>query len=316
MEDFWKKLEKPIMAVAPMSGVTDQPFREMFLKYKRPDVFWTEFVSADGLFSKGKEHCLEILTFKSEERPIVAQVFGADPEYFLKTAQLLRELGFDGIDINMGCPHRDIEKKGGGAALMKDPALAKEIIRAIKKGAPGFPISVKTRIGYSKNEIQQWIPALLEEKVSAITIHFRTREELFCPPAHWELAKEVIKLRDKYCPETLIIGNGDVKSLVQANDLIEETGLDGIMIGRGAIGNPWIFSEIQPTAQERLDAIIEHTQIFLDFYKDESKHFERMKKHFHAYCKGFLRAKELRDSLMRVKDFKETKKLIKDFKGV
>lgn len=316
MQDFWKKINKPILTVAPMSGVTDQPFRAMLSKYGRPDVLWTEFVSADGLFSKGKEHCLEILKFDPDQRPIVAQVFGGDPVYFAKTAKLLMELGFDGIDINMGCPHKDIEKKGGGAALMKDIPLAKEIIRAIKREAPDFPISVKTRIGYSKNEINNWIPALLEENISALTVHFRTREELFCPPAHWELAKEVIKLRDKYSPDTLLIGNGDVKSLVQAKDLIKKTGLDGIMVGRGAIGNPWIFCLKEPTTKERLKAMIEHAQIFMEFYPEEHKHFERMKKHFHAYCKGFVGAKELRDNLMRAKGFQESKKLIREFKEI
>jgi nifR3 family TIM-barrel protein len=317
---FWKNLKRPIMAIAPMSGVTDEAFRLMLLKYGKPDVFWTEFVSVDGLFSdKGREYCLKILKFNPAERPMVAQIFGGDPVYFENAAKIIAELGFDGIDINMGCPNRDIEKIGAGAALMKTPALAKEIIRATKKGAKGIPVSVKTRIGYDKNEIAEWIPALLEEKIATLTIHFRTRKELSAPPAHWELAKEIIKLRDKISPETLIIGNGDVKSILEANQLIKDTGLDGIMIGRGILGDPWFFSKNLPTIPERLNAVIEHAEIFEDLHKEETeengyfKQFDSIKKHFHASVKGFNGAKELREDLMKVENTLEAKKIIKNF---
>lgn len=316
---FWKNLKRPIMAIAPMSGVTDEAFRLMFLKYGRPDVFWTEFVPVEALFTRGKEHCLEILRFSPAEHPIVAQVFGANPLQFEKAAAMIRELGFDGIDINMGCPDRDIEKQGGGAALMKNPELAKEIIRVAKKGANGMPVSVKTRIGYGKNQIFQWIPALLEENLAAITVHMRTRKELSAAPAHWELAPEIVKLRDKLSPGTLILGNGDVKSITQARQLSEKTGLDGIMVGRGAMGNPWFFSGRAPAVPEMLAAIIEHAEIFEDCHKKDMgtdaccKQFESIKKHFHAYAKGFKGAKELRDRLMMVKNGAGAKKVIEDF---
>ncbi len=305
---FWKKLKKPIMAIAPMSGVTDEAFRLMFLKYGKPDFFWTEFVSADGLFSRGRNYCLDILKFNEKERPIVAQIFGGDPTYFEKAAKEIAELGFDGIDINMGCPDRNIEKKGGGAALMKNSALAKEIIRAAKRGAGKIPISVKTRIGYNKNQIAKWIPAIFEEDIAALTVHFRTRDEKYFGPAHWELAKEVVKLRDKYAPKTLILGNGDVKSLREAHELVKKTGLDGIIIGRGVLGNPWFFTGKIPTIKKRLNAIVEHAELFGD-----NRPFEGIKKHFHAYTKGFKGAKELRESLMKVKNLSETKKVIKNF---
>jgi len=307
------------MAIAPMSGVTDEAFRLMFLKYGRPDVFWTEFVPVEALFSRGREHCLEILKFSPAEHPIVAQVFGANPLQFEKAAEMLRELGFDGIDINMGCPDRDIEKQGGGAALMKNPELAKEIIRATKKGAKGMPVSVKTRIGYGKNQIKEWIPALLEENIAAITVHLRTRKEMFSSSAHWELAPEIVKLRDKYSPGTLILGNGDVKSAAEARQLSEKTGLDGIMVGRGAIGNPWFFSGKTPEVKERLAAIIEHAEIFEDLHEKDMdkngccKQFDSIKKHFHAYTKGFKGAKELRDRLMKVKNGAQAKKEIENF---
>jgi len=305
--NFWKEIEKPIMVTAPMSGVTDDAFRLMLLKYGRPDVFWTEFVSVEGLFSKGRESCLKVLKFTPKEHPIVAQVFGSDPSYFKKAAGEIEKLGFDGIDINMGCPDRAIEKRGSGAALIKDVELAKEIIRATKKGTK-TPVSVKTRLGYNENQINEWIVPLLKEKVAVLTIHFRTRKELYRYPAQWELAKEIVKLRDLHAPETLIIGNGDVKSLKEAQKLAKENNLDGIMIGRATMGNPWFFSNKSPAIKERLSAIIEHIEIVND-----PKRFSQMKKHFHAYTKGFNGAKELRDSIMEAKSYSEVKKLIEEF---
>ena len=320
---FWKKLKKPIVVAAPMSGVTDDAFRQMFLKYKKPGVFWTEFVSAEGLFSRGRNYCLKLLKFNPKERPIVAQLFGSNPADFQKAAELIAELGFDGIDINMGCPDNNIEKKGGGAALIKNPLLAKEIIRATLRGAQGgpkkIPVSVKTRIGYKKNEVSEWIPAILKENVAALTVHFRTRDEMYFSHAHWELAKEIVSLRDKYAPKTLILGNGDVKSLEQAKKLIKETGVDGIMIGRGILGNPWFFSDKSPSVKERLGAIIKHAEIFDKLHEDDIKKngcykkFESLKKHFHAYTKGFEGARELRENLMKVKNTAQTKEAIKNF---
>lgn len=305
--NFWKEIKKPIMVTAPMSGVTDDAFRTMFLKYGRPDVFWTEFVSVEGLFSKGRESCLKVLKFTQEEHPIVAQVFGSDPSYFKKAAGEIEKLGFNGIDINMGCPDRAIEKRGSGAALIKDVDLAKQIIRETKEGT-NIPVSVKTRLGYNENQIDEWIVPLLKEKVALLTIHFRTRKEMYRYPAQWGIAKEITRLRDLHSPETLIIGNGDVKSLTQAHELAKENNLDGIMIGRSAMGNPWFFSDKVPTIRERLNAIIEHIEIVND-----PKRFSQMKKHFHAYTKGFNGAKELRDKLMEAKDYSEVKRLIEEF---
>ena len=322
---FWKKLKnpacagRPIMVIAPMSGVTDEAFRLMFLKYGRPDVFWTEFVSADGLFSRGKKFCIKILDFDKAEKPIVAQLFGSEPEYFEKAAKLVAELGFDGVDINMGCPDRAIEKKGGGSALIKTPQLAGEIIRAAKKGAGKIPVSVKTRIGYDKNEITEWIPAILAEKPAVLTVHFRTRNHTYATKANWKLAKEVVKLRDKYSPETLILGNGDVKSFAEAKKLAKENNLDGIMVGRSVVGDPWFFSEKNPSDLERLIAVVEHAEIFDELHKEDPvknghyKRFESLKKHFHAYVKGFNGAKELRDQLMKVKNTKEVRERINEF---
>ena len=308
--NFWEKLKRPILTIAPMSGITDEAFRLMFLKYGRPDVFWTEFVSADGLLSRGKEKLLPILKFKAAEHPIVAQVFGSKPEMLEGAAAIVAKLVFDGIDINMGCPNKDIEKQGAGAALMKNPNLAMRIISAVKKGAPNLPVSVKTRIGYSKNEINEWIPALLKENLAVISVHLRTRKEMSRPPAHWELAKKIVKMRDRISPKTLIFGNGDVKTLSEARRLAKETGLDGVMIGRGIIGNPWFFSGRTPSPKDRLDAIVEHAKIFEKLQRGD---FNSLKKHFHAYANGFEGAKDLRRQLMKVKNAAEAKKTIKNF---
>lgn len=297
------------MVMAPMSGVTDEAFRLMFLKYGKPSVFWTEFISASALFSpKGRKYCLNVLKFNKKERPIVAQIFGSNSVEIEKACEAVADLGFDGIDINMGCPDKDVEKQGAGSDLIKNPDIAVQVIRAAKKGAKGLPISVKTRIGYDENEIKNWIPIILKENISALTIHFRTRSEFYKPPAHWELAKEIVALRNKYAPKTLIIGNGDVKTLAQAHKLAKETGVDGVMIGRAVMGNPWFFSKKIPTIKQKLKAITEHAKNF----KSE-KHFDIIKKHFCAYARGFNGAAELREQLMKVKDYKETKKVIDNF---
>jgi nifR3 family TIM-barrel protein len=326
-ENFYKNLKRPVMTLAPMSGVTDEAFRQMLLKCGRPDVFWTEFVSTDGLFSPGKEKLLECLKFAKAEHPIVAQVFGDKPELFERTAILVRRLGFDGLDINMGCPNKDIEKQGAGAVLIKNPDLARRIIRAAKKGAGKMPVSVKTRIGYKKEQIDRWVRILLEEKPAALTVHFRVRDEMFKGLAHWEFAQKIVKLKDSLSPETLIFGNGDVKSLDQARRLSKETGLDGIMIGRGVLANPWFFSKKSPSPAERIDAIIEHAKIFEKLNhvyrqagknnidkKARIKNFDSVKKFFKSYASGFDGAKELREKLFQCKNSKEVEKVVKNFR--
>ena len=307
---FWKKLKKPIMVMAPMSGVTDDAFRQMFLKYGKPSVFWTEFVPVAGFFSKGREHCLRNLKFAKQERPIVAQIFGADPVLFEGAAKEIVKLGFDGVDINMGCPDYDVEKKGGGSALIKNFELAGEIIQATKRGAGKLPVSVKTRIGYGKNQINDWIAVLLKQDVAALTVHLRTRDEMYRVSAHWELAKEIVKLRDEISPKTIIIGNGDVKSLEDAHKLVKETGMDGVMVGRSMVGNPWFFTDKFPTVSKKLNAVVEHAKIF---EKIGGHNFDSLKKHFHSYAKGFNGAKEVRESLMKTKSSRDVKKIVEDF---
>lgn len=311
---FWKKLNpkrtgKPIMATAPMSGVTDRAFRMMFLKYAKPSVFWTEFVSAEGLFSRGREYCLRILEKSKNERPIVAQLFGSNPADFERAAKLVKELGFDGVDINMGCPDRAIERQGAGAILINNPDLAVEIIRATKRGVGKIPVSVKTRLGYDKIQTKEWIGKILSEKPALITIHLRTKKELYFAKLHWQEAKEIVKLRNKISPKTLLLGNGDIKSFVEAKRLAKESGFDGVMVGRALVGNPWFFSDREPDIKIRLMAILEHAKIYKKF---GGVHYETLKKHFHAYAKNFVGARELRDELMASHSFEELDSIVKN----
>ena len=243
MRNFWQELKKPILVLAPMADVTDCAFRQIIAKHGKPDVFWTEFVSADGLCSPGKDKLMIDFIYSENERPIVAQIFGSKSENIKKAAALCKELGFDGIDINMGCPDKSIEKQCSGAAMIKNPALAREIIRAAIEGGGGLPISVKTRIGYNKNEIETWIPELLKEDIAVLTVHLRTRKEMSDVPAHWDLMSRIVEIRNELKKETLILGNGDALDIEDAELKVKETGCDGVMLGRAIFGNPWLFDK-------------------------------------------------------------------------
>ncbi|MBP6884540.1 MAG: tRNA-dihydrouridine synthase [Candidatus Pacebacteria bacterium] len=321
VKGFWEKLPKPFFVLAPMADVTDVAFRRIIAKYSRhgeerggPDVFWTEFVSADGLMSAGREVLRHDLEYSEGERPIVAQLFGAHLEKMEGAARLCVELGFDGIDINMGCPDKSIEKQGAGACMIKNPQLAREIIRAAKRGAPNLPISVKTRIGYNKNELDTWIPELLEEGISAITIHCRTRKEMSKVPARWEHVKEVVEIRNKMGVDTLILGNGDVKNLEEAKQKVLETGCDGVMLGRAIFGNPWLFDQERGEIplSEKLKVMVEHTKLYEELLGG-IKSFALMKKHYKAYVHGFEGATELRVRLMECENAGEVDILVQEF---
>jgi nifR3 family TIM-barrel protein len=314
--NFWQKVmkKKPFFCLAPMADVTDVAFRTMFVKYGRPDVFWTEFVSADGLCSVGKNKLLPILKYNKKEQPIVAQVFGAKPENMKTACALIAKLGFAGIDINMGCPDKGVVKQGAGSALIKNPKLAREIIQSaiagVKSVGLNIPISVKTRIGFNKKtELEDWITEILQEDISALTIHARTKKELSEVPADWTQVKKVVELVKQSGKKIPVIGNGDIKSLVEGRQKASETGCDGIMIGRGAFGKPWIFSGIEKNTEQKLKILVEHTKIF-DKLLGQERNFALMKKHYKAYVTGFEGAKELRVKLMKVNSYSEIEKLI------
>jgi nifR3 family TIM-barrel protein len=332
MKNFWEKLEKPFFCLAPMADVTDAAFRMIIAKYGKPDIFWTEFVSADGLSSPGREVLKNNLIFSKKEKPIVVQLFGSNPKKMRIASCYVAKLGFDGIDINMGCPDRSVEKQGAGAAMMKDIKKAGEIIQAVKDGIKdskkNVSISVKTRIGYNRNQIEEWIPFLLSCDIDALTIHARTRKEMSLVPARFEHVKRVVEIRDKMNVKTKIIGNGDVKSIEEGERLAKETGCDGIMIGRAVFGNPWIFNRdpsLRPpltkgrvgegstnSTKEKLKVLVEHTKLF-EKILGKHKNFAIMKKHYKAYANGFDGAKELRVKLMETNSAKEVEDIVKDF---
>ncbi|MBI3632193.1 MAG: tRNA-dihydrouridine synthase [Candidatus Vogelbacteria bacterium] len=330
VKGFWEKIQKPIFALAPMADVTDAAFRQIIAKYGKPDVMWTEFVSCDGLCSMGKDKLLKDLWYTEAERPIVAQFFGSKPENFYRCAKLAIELGFDGIDINMGCPDRSINNQMAGADLINNPELAKMIIRETKRGAGNLPVSIKTRVGYNKENLDEWLKNLLEEKPAAITIHARTKKELSLVPARWELvarAKEIAKGTG-----TLILGNGDVKYLRDAQNKISQTGADGAMLGRAVFGDPWLFSGFNRekalqkftnsetsifidkkstlTLSQRLKVMLEHAELFDELFAG-IKNFALMRKHFGSYVGGFPGAKELRVKLMEAENSKQVGKIVR-----
>lgn len=338
MKSFWDKLPKParnalhnnaggtFFCLAPMADVTDAAFRRIICKYGKPDVFWTEFVSADGLASKGREVLKNNLIFQKKEKPIIAQLFSSNGDKMRQASKYVASLGVDGIDINMGCPDRAVEKQGAGAALMKDKEKARMIIQAVKDGIKdskkNVSISVKTRIGYNKNQIEDWIPFLLSQNIDALTVHARTRKEMSLVPANWDYIKRVVEIRNEIKSKTKIIGNGDVADIEQGIKLARETGCDGIMIGRGIFGNPWLFADLasarkgknktEISIEEKLKVMVEHTKLF-EKILGKQRNFAVMKKHFKAYVSGFPKSKELRVELMETKNAKEVEKIVKKF---
>lgn len=362
---FWKDMTRNALGracfvLAPMADVTDAAFRRTINKYGKPDVIWTEFVSADGLVratEEGKKKLMRDLLFDggvngkggilgtAGEHPIVAQLFSSHPEYMKQASKLCADLGFDGIDINMGCPDRSIEKQGCGAAMIKNPARAREVIRAAKEGAvrddgTALPVSVKTRIGYNKNELETWLPELLAEEPAVITIHARTRKEMSDVPARWEHVARAVEIRNEVqrvavqsgADYTLIFGNGDAHNLEDAHQKAESTNADGVMLGRAIFGNPWLFKSLNnnrdknnlpdknlnlykaymPSVEEKLRVMLEHTKSFVELLGD-IKNFAIMKKHYKAYVNGFDGAKELRLKLMEAETYDGIESLVNDF---
>jgi nifR3 family TIM-barrel protein len=314
---FLERLEKPFFVLAPMDDVTDAAFRRTIARYGKPDVTWTEFVSADGLMHPvGRKAILPKLWFDESERPIVAQLFSAFPEKMRGAAKLAAELGFDGIDINMGCPDKLINKQGAGAACILDFKKAQDLIRAAQEGArdagKDLPVSVKTRLGFDTDILESWLPALLEAEPAVVTIHARTRKEMSDVPARWERVGRAVEIAKG--SGTLIIGNGDVRDIARARELAVKTGADGVMLGRAIFGNPWLFDEAKGTVsvEEKLRVMVEHTKLYEELFSGV-KGFDSMRKHYVAYVSGFPRAKELRVRLMSAKNAAEVTKEVESF---
>src|ERR1700694_982545 len=243
MSNFWNELHTPIFILAPMEDVTDTVLRQVIARCGKPAVVFTEFTNVEGMFSKGERLFTQRLWFTGEKRPLGAQIWGTRPENFFKAAKKLIDMGFDGIDLNMGCPASGVMQKGACSGLINNKPLAKEIIDATKEGAAGIlPVSVKTRLGFRAIDFS-WIAFVLEQNPAVLTVHARTVSEMSKVPAHWDRLKTVVEMRNAMNSTTLIVGNGDVKSLRDAKQKVAEAGADGAMIGRGIFENPYLFSE-------------------------------------------------------------------------
>ena len=297
-----------------MDDVTDTVFRQMVATMAPPDLYFTEFVNVDGLQSPGRPKLLKKLRFTTAEQPLIAQIWGREPDNFYKTAQQIadgtfaKEMGlppgtnFAGVDLNMGCPEKSAVKNGTCSALINDRERAGQIIEATRDGLGGrLPLSVKTRIGFSNIDLT-WLEFLLEKKLSMLTVHGRTRKEMSKVPAHWDVIGQAAQLRDRIAPETLIVGNGDVLSRRQAEKLTAEHGLDGIMIGRGIFHDPFAFAADSPweelSPEQRIDLYKRHVRLFADTWREREYPIQVLNKFCKTYIHGFDGAKEMRERLM------------------
>lgn len=295
-----------------MEAVTDVVFRHVVASAAAPDIYFSEFTNATGWAAAGDRAIGGRLIKTSDEQPIVAQLWGSVPEAMAKLSAHCRELGFDGIDINMGCPDASAVKSGGGAGMIRTPELATEMITAAKTA--GLPVSVKTRLGYSRvEEWRDWLTHILQQDVVNLTIHLRTKKEMSKVPAHFELIKEIKALRDEIAPQTLLTINGDILTRVQGEEIVRETGVDGVMIGRGIFANPFAF-EREPTAHSR-EELLGLLRLQLDLHDewDTAEHprkFDPLKRFFKIYVRDFEGAAELRDRLMHSRSTDEVRQLL------
>lgn len=327
MNDFWHQFNSPFYALAPMEDVTDTVFREIILRISDPEipiVLFTEFTSIDGMLHPvGREIVSQRLYISESERKllkernvkIVAQIWGSDPEKFFKASQILKNVySFDGVDINMGCPVKKIVSQGACSALIQQPALASEIIAAVKEGS-GMPVSVKTRIGFKNVETEAWISTLLNAEPSAITVHGRTQKMQSEGLADWNEIKKAVEIRDGLNSKTKILGNGDVASVSEANEKIDKFKVDGVMIGRGIFSNPWLFGDNsqEKSIDEKIQILKMHSELFVSTW-GKNKNFSILKRFFKIYLSGFQGASALRASMMEANNLDEVSTLLKNQK--
>lgn len=313
MTHFWQELPRPFFILAPMEAVTDVVFRHVVAHAARPDIFFTEFTNASSYCSpKGIHSTRGRLEFTSDEQPMVAQIWGSKPEEFAQMAHGLAEMGYKGIDINMGCPDKSVVKNGAGSGLIRTPETAAELIKAAKEG--GLPVSVKTRLGYSStDEWRDWLTHLLRQNVVNLTIHLRTRKEMSKVDAHFELIPEIKKLRDEIAPQTLLTINGDIRDREHGEELVQKYGIDGIMIGRGIFHNPFAFeTEKHEHGREELLSLLSLQLDLFDKYSEElePRKFEPLKRFFKIYVRDFPGASELREQLMHTKSTEEVRAIL------
>jgi nifR3 family TIM-barrel protein len=357
--NFWRNIPKPVIGLAPMDGVTDASFRYITAKHGGPDVTLTEFVNIQSAFYS-PHTLLKDLAYSEIERPVVAQIYGKTPELFYQVAHIVCELGFDGLDINMGCPAKKVAATGCGAALIRTPGLAREIIRAAKQGVEDWcrgqtlaalklrgdviegiqaanrkrnggetpserrsiSVSVKTRLGYDRVMIDEWLGTLLAEGLAAIALHGRTLEQGYKGEANWQAIARAVELAKG--SGTLILGNGDLQDLRDAYRRIRETDVDGVLIGRGAQGDPWLFREKNAVKHalrsnhefilheapvglaERFQVLVEHSEHFEQL--NGRSRFTAMRKHLTWYCRNFRGAAEMRAQMTRANSAEEVRR--------
>lgn len=302
MKNYLNDLPRPFTVLAPMDDVTDTVFRRFIAQIGPADLYMTEFVNADGLQSPGRERLLKKLRFTPEEQPLIAQIWGKNPENFYKTASELVDMGFVGVDLNMGCPDKAVLRNACGGAMIEHPEQAVEIIQAAKEGLAGkIPLSVKTRIGFREFK-PEWLETILSQKLNMLSVHLRTVREMSKVPAHWELMTEIKNLRDSVAPETALVGNGDVENREQALKLAAQHGIDGVMIGRGIFHDPFAFagsSKWQDTPkEEKIDMYRHHIELFRETWLENERPIVTLNKFCKIYISGFDGAKDIREDLM------------------
>ena len=310
MQNIWNQLPTPFLILAPMEGVTDIAFRQVIAHAGRPDLFFTEFTNVSSYASeKGRSNALSRLKVAPTDAPIIAQIWGKNPDHFAECAGALQELGFAGIDLNFGCPDKNVNRAGGGAAMVKTPELAVECFRNAKN-ATSLPVSIKTRLGWNRiDEFQTWLPTLLTEHPAALTVHLRTKKEMSKVPAHYELIPDIIKLRDHFSPDTKLIINGDIKNRAHAMELHEKyPAIDGFMIGRGVFQNPYCFTDHQPSRDELMSLLFLHLDLYEKYLSDQS--YEPLKHFFKIYINNFPGASDLRAKLMETHSVAEARKIL------
>lgn len=314
-ENFWQELPKPFFVLAPMEDVTDVVFRHVISQAGRPDVFFTEFTNTESYcHPEGIKSVRGRLLFTEDEQPMVAHIWGDKPEYFRQMSIGMAEMGFKGIDINMGCPVPNVATRGKGSGLILRPDAAAEIIEAAKAG--GLPVSVKTRLGYSEiDEWKEWLAHILRQDIANLSIHLRTRKEMSQGEAHWELIPEIKELRDRIAPQTLLTINGDILDRQMGLELVEKYGVDGVMIGRGVFKNPFAF-EKEPrehSSKEYLDLLRLQLDLHDQYMEELPRPITGLHRFFKIYVKGFRGAGELRNQLMNTKTTEEVRTLLESF---
>lgn len=313
MLNIWQQLKKPIWCLAPMFGATDSAFRQLLAEIGKPDLMFTEFTNVQALFSPDKT-AIQQLTFTDKEQPLIAQIWGLDPELFEAAADFIAAAGFAGVDINFACPVKAVVKKGAGGALIDNPSLAGQMIQAALKGAAGrIPVSVKTRLGYKTINTGPWFKFLLNFDLAAISVHCRTTKALSLGPTHWEEISKIVRLRNQLKSKTLIIGNGDIFSREIARQRIKETGVDGVMIGRGVFADPYIFNPQKiinnQSKAQKLKLLKKHLDIYQKTW-GKTRSYHPLKRFFKIYVNGFHGAMSLRVKLMNTRSITAARAII------